>query len=59
MPHKSSETFRQSKTGLIILEELKLAHWVIKNFRLSLREIVNIIFVYFKKVIKLIKLKLI
>ena len=59
MPHKSSETFRQSKTGMIILEELELARWVIKNFKLSLREMVNIIFVCFKKVIKLIKLKLI
>ena len=55
-PHKSSETFRKSKTSLISLEELKLIYWVVKNFKLSQKEIFKIFIVLFKKVLKLIKL---
>ena len=58
IPHKSSETFRQSKTGMIILEELELARWVIKNFKLSQKEILKIFIVLLKKVLKLIKLNI-
>ena len=56
VPHKSSETFRKSTTSVIAFEELKLIYWTIKNFKLSQKEIIKIIIVLFKKIIKLIKL---
>lgn len=54
--HKSSETFRQSKSSVITLEELKLIYWVTKNFKLSKNEILKFFFVILKKILKLIKL---
>ena len=53
--HKNSETFRQSKTNLIILEEIKLLIWVYKNFYLTNIEKINFCIFLIKKILKLIK----
>jgi len=54
--HKDSETSRQSKTNLIVLEELRLLFWVYWNFILSFNEKIKIYFYIIKKIIKLLKI---
>ena len=52
--HKNSETFRQSTTGLILYEELKLLNWSYRNFNLTKKEKIKFLFTLLKKILKLI-----
>ena len=51
--HKNSETFRQSTTGLIVFEELKLLNWSYRNFDLTKKEKIKFLFTLLKKILKL------
>ena len=53
--HKDSETFRQSKSKLIILEEIKLLLWSYNNFKFSYNEKFFLYSSFLKKIFKLIK----
>lgn len=54
--HKNSETFRQSKSHLIISEEIKLLLWSYKNFNLKFNEKILMYVSILKKIFKLAKL---
>jgi hypothetical protein len=56
--HKDSETLRQSKTNLIVLEEIKLLLWVYSNLALSINEKIKICYYILKKLFKFLKINI-